>query len=597
MKRWLAGISLKNKLILMVVAFGSVPMIVMSFVSYYISRNQILDNVKAELYNRVQQNNEIISIYLEQAEQSALLFTVDEKLVEILNEEREYTRTEILHRNLEIKSLMNKYFMNIPNIFSFHLYTDKFRIVGNYADSKISSSVPPMYIPYDTFTDSALYRTAAEANGRIVWISTYNYETVYGMERFKDIKYDYRYLFSAVKQINCVEDPERIQPILVVSYKPDFFDRILKNGSDGGLPEGTLYYVTDAEGQVVYSNGEEHPGGAEDILEKITAYGDSGVQMLSGDGEKYIAAYDNLGLMDWKQTVLVPEKAYMDSVSRMPGSLLIFTIFISILSVVMAGLVARNMTRGIHLLIKGMQRLEEGEFLLHLPRSYDSEINMLIDKFNEMDGKINTLITNNYKMQIREKEAQIMALSRQLNPHFLYNTLNSINVIAINGGQREISDAIVSLSKILHNALNIKNDRCTFREELAVLKDYLYIMKLRFMDMFEVRFSIEEKLLDTKVPYFMLQPLIENAIEHGFADLERGGVIWLQAYTGQDEKRYFCISDNGQGFESQQETKFLSEGVGLANIRHRLHLIYGDEQQFLLESRPGEGTRITIILP
>lgn len=596
LKKWvwerIERISLKNRIILLVLVFGILPMLFFSSVSYFSSKRQIVENAKNNLLQNVKKNNELITNYLERVEEAALMFTIDPALEAVMNMDRPSMRTEILHRNLDIKESMNKYFLGIPKVFSTHLYTDHYRMVGNYT---ISNYKPPMYVPYDAFADSFLYEQAAEAKGRMRWIPTYRFEDAYEVPEYEGVQYNYEYLFSAVKQINCVRDESRMSPVLIISFQPSFFEDILESREELGLPEASVYYIVDEAGHVVYDSRKECLAGKSDIALRLGLLEKSGTKLVRDQGVKYLAAYDTLALMGWKQIILVPEKSYISSLSAIPRALFVISLAVSVVFLLLVSGMVNGMMKAIHLLLNGMNRLGSGEFHLHLPRTHDSEMNMLVDKFNEMDERICMLIQNNYEMHIREKEAQLAALNMQLNPHFLYNTLNTINAMALSNQQLEISRAIVSLSKMMQHTLSVEGECCRLCEEMDGLLDYFELMKFRFMDAFEVRLEIEEALMQTLVPRLIFQPLIENAIVHGFADLEKGGVILLKGQTDPDGMRSFRVEDNGRGFAGEPEGK--RSHLGICNVRHRLELLYGNKQEFHISSKTGEGTTVWFRIP
>ena len=248
--------------------------------------------------------------------------------------------------------------------------------------------------------------------------------------------------------------------------------------------------------------------------------------------------------------------------------------------------------------LEGMKQLGEGKFMLHIPETEDHDMKALVNKFNEMDTRIHTLIVENYEIKLKEKESQVMALSMQMNPHFLYNTLNTVNMMALGEGQMGISDALVRLAKMLQRTLRIRGDRWTVREELENLDDYLYIMKLRYENAFCAEVEVQEELMDTTVPFFLLQPLVENSVIHGFEDMQEGGKIKITARRGKNGKRNFVIWDNGKGMDLNRKAGTQSrEHRGLNNLKDRLSLIYGEDYFMEMGADFPHGTAVYIVLP
>ena len=630
MKNKFVEIPLRNRFFLVALLCGTLPMILFSIISYTISKKTILDNAMTDLYNVVKKNNEIIEIQLERVEEASLMFTVDETLMEVLNDEQPVKRSQLLHRNLEIKRVMDRYFLGIPGIYSYHLCTDRFLMAGNYPDATIPNYKPSMYVPYEEFLDSGLYACGAEAKGRLIWYPTYNYEEMYGLKEYRNIHYKYRYLFSAVKQINCLMGKEdgRFNPVLIVSYTPDFFENIIKSSELGAMTEA-VSYIIDEQGNLIYCQEEDEltrpltaifdsskppSAGSGDVNHNRLDTSGSGYGRIELEGTEYILAYDTQSLTGWKQLVLVPSRAFIGSMNKVPQTLLLLTLASSFLLILLLNFISGNMTRSLQVVIEGMKRMGAGEFMLRLPEPRDREARILVRKFNDMGERIHGLIVENYEIKLREKEAQIMALNLQMNPHFLYNTLNTINMMAIECGQPDISRALVSLAQMLQRTLRMKGDGCSVREELENLQDYLYIMGLRLEGAFTTHVDIQKEMLDTKVPYFMLQPLVENSITHGFEGTEEGGVLRIRGFLGPDGKREFQITDNGRGFsvwegrgEGDREGKREDyregyredhrEGLGIGNLKNRLYLMYGEGYSMEIRSESMLGTIVEIILP
>ena len=223
----------------------------------------------------------------------------------------------------------------------------------------------------------------------------------------------------------------------------------------------------------------------------------------------------------------------------------------------------------------------------------------MITKFNEMDDKIANLIDENYLTKIREREATIMSLNIQLNPHFLYNTLNVINWIAIENDQNEISKIIVSLSSMLQYTANNNEECCEFERDFEWLKRYIYIMQIRFEDRFDVKYNIDSKLMKYKVPKLFLQPFVENSIIHGFDSSEYKGVLEVNGYIDKD-KVCFCVYDNGKGIEKEKIDYIIKENkerIGISNVNNRIKLIYGKKYGVKISSELNCGTYIYIYLP
>lgn len=588
---------LNTRFFLIAILFGILPMILFSGISFVMSRKIILNNAMVNLLGTAKKNNEVIEIQLKRVEESALIFTVDKNLSEYLESIPEMKESELLHRNLNIKSVMDQYFLSIPGIFSYHLYTDRYLMVGNYPDAAIPNYKPPMYVPYEEFFRSELYRQAVEAKGKLVWIPTYHYEEMYGLEEYGQIQYDHPWLFSAVKQINCRMEAGRERPVLIVSWSPDFLGDILESSELSSL-EDAAFFLLDADRNMIYAGQEDQLAQPFDRYFPDIAETASGYEQKKIRGKEYIIAFDTQELTGWKQVIMVPVEPLIAPMEKMPQLLFFIALICSFFLSVLLKMLSGSMTKALKAVLEGMKQLGEGKFMLHIPETEDHDMKALVNKFNEMDTRIHTLIVENYEIKLKEKESQVMALSMQMNPHFLYNTLNTVNMMALGEGQMGISDALVRLAKMLQRTLRIRGDRWTVREELENLDDYLYIMKLRYENAFCAEVEVQEELMDTTVPFFLLQPLVENSVIHGFEDMQEGGKIKITARRGKNGKRNFVIWDNGKGMDLNRKAGTQSrEHRGLNNLKDRLSLIYGEDYFMEMGADFPHGTAVYIVLP
>ena len=216
-----------------------------------------------------------------------------------------------------------------------------------------------------------------------------------------------------------------------------------------------------------------------------------------------------------------------------------------------------------------------------------------------MDDKIANLIDENYVTKLREKEAIIMSLNIQLNPHFLYNTLNIINWIAIENDEKEISKMIVSLSSMLQYTAHNHEENSDFGTDLDWIKEYLYIMENRFEDKFKTYYDIDQHLNSYRVPKLFLQPFIENSIIHGFATIDNKGTLYIKGWVTEDGA-YFSVEDNGTGMDRNKIQEIMSKSskrIGMNNVNKRIQLMYGDNYGVSIESEMNRGTKILIKLP
>ena len=222
-----------------------------------------------------------------------------------------------------------------------------------------------------------------------------------------------------------------------------------------------------------------------------------------------------------------------------------------------------------------------------------------------MKSHINYLININYKTQIEQKELELKQLQNQINPHFIYNTLESIHMMAEINDDMETSIMAEYFGEIIRYSMNRRVNTVTLKEEIKIIDNYIYLQKIRFDQLFYIENMIPEELLNCEITKMIIQPLIENAIYHGLSECSGNGKIIIQG-TRVDNNLLLTISDNGIGI-SEEKLEELNDyindnnnsfnGIALRNINRRLKLNYGENYNLKIFSVEGKGTSMVLTLP
>ena len=250
--------------------------------------------------------------------------------------------------------------------------------------------------------------------------------------------------------------------------------------------------------------------------------------------------------------------------------------------------------------------MEEGNLTVHVEPAGQSEIRTMIHSFNRMVRELKASIEENEQVQQKKHQAEVRALQSQINPHFLVNTLNSIRFMAQVSkfdGIRKMAEALI---KILSCSFRGSISFYTVREELDVLDSYLYLMKIRYSDGFEVVYDIDETCLDCKVPRLILQPIVENSIVHGLAEKEDDIGHLTVRLKASGDSLIFTVEDDGRGMTEEEIRQLLThreraEGdntsIGVENVLSRLKLNFGSRYGIRMESQPGQYTKTILTIP
>ncbi|MFC4597578.1 cache domain-containing sensor histidine kinase [Cohnella hongkongensis] len=326
-------------------------------------------------------------------------------------------------------------------------------------------------------------------------------------------------------------------------------------------------------------------------------------------GHTYFISYSRSAGTGWTYLSLTPFHQIFERVIFIKELVVIVFIGIFALMIPIGIRFSRSLTRPIDSLIARMKLAEKGNFAeAHLPSADDSlmsmnEMGLLHRTFRLMVERINTLITENYANQLLIKETEFKALQAQINPHFLYNTLESINWIAKVNKQTQISSMVESLAFLLRNSISMKEEILTLGEELEVVESYVTIQKYRFEDRLLFELDVPHEWLGRRLPKLTLQPLLENAIHYALEPTIGKSRIVVRAEQSDDELRLF-VEDDGPGMPADTLERLRSgeltargKGIGLLNIDERIKLAFGERYGLRFESGPGRGTRVIVALP
>ncbi|MCI8893529.1 MAG: sensor histidine kinase [Lachnospiraceae bacterium] len=364
-----------------------------------------------------------------------------------------------------------------------------------------------------------------------------------------------------------------------------------------------LLVILDGSNHLLWSNGDAEP-----VLALLSEYAqrEGGKQELPGHrgqleeyGNHYYICQES-AYSGWRFIHMVPR----GEVERQANMFLLFLALILCLiicfSVLCMALVHRFIVYPVRKLIVVMDEVDDLEKIhMQLPVGRKDEIGLLYGTYNRLNQRISGLVLQLTETLRQDKEKEIRLLHSQLNPHFIYNTLESISWIAYEKQLPEVSRVVAGLSEILKYSIKFSDAYVTFGNELEMLENYISIQRFRFEDRFLAVYDIDETLLNYKTVKFMFQPFVENALIHGFKQKEKDCRVTIRLYD-QGEDIAAEIEDNGCGMEEVMVEQALSrytKGIGIGNLNRSLQLRFGERYQIQIDSRPGRGTRIRLRIP
>jgi len=279
------------------------------------------------------------------------------------------------------------------------------------------------------------------------------------------------------------------------------------------------------------------------------------------------------------------------------------------ISLVLAVMIAGNILRPVKSLLRGMSAFQAGDLNVQVAVESQNELGILTNTFNTMTRRIKMLIDTNKEVERLKRKSDLEALQAQINPHFLYNTLDSIVWMGEVGKSEEVVKMTSALSKLFRISISKGQEYITVKQELEHVESYLTIQKMRYGDKLDYTIKAEENLLSLRIIKIMIQPIVENAIYHGLKKMPGKGNISIHVYKDSlKEEDHLCIdvTDDGIGMEDATIDQLLSGqilsekkngGVGVYNVDQRIKLYYGEEFGIQIHSEMFEGTSVTIRLP
>ncbi len=595
---------LRTKLNIIFFSFIIIPICFLGITFYRISTDVISGFAAQNVYEIIKKNNEIIDQRLSNVVNSSLSLITDKDLFDILSALDPKDGKSKVKADTNISKILTRYFISEPKVYSCKMVT------SYYTFSPDLGNTQPGFLPFEKFGSTYIYSEAAAANGKIVWIPTYDFVEVYEQKDLENSVMEGRYVFSAVRQIDSLRfENGRIRhlnadvekPVLVIDFLPDFFNQLFENNE---IIKNSFYAVISKDGtNVTQSNLNEF--NARYLTDWVKGMGakSSGYDYIDINNEKWILSYDTSSITNWVTVVVVnPKDLTRTLLNDIKSRSIYLAIILCVISLLAAYIISVRVTNPINRMTSAAKKIGKGHFDIVIPEEGDIEFRQLISTINDMSSEIKTLINENYEVKLREKEATIGALAMQLNPHFLYNTINIINWMAIRNKQKDISTMLMSLSHMLNYTIRTKDNIVLFSDDLEWLKKYLYIMQIRFENKFTVEYGVDDGILYEKVPKLFLQPIVENIFTHAFDNITNNGLIRISAKKSKDTL-LFKVEDNGKGITEDELEKIINISednglsIGLSNVDKRIKILYGEEYGVQIESSLSKGTTVSVKIP
>lgn len=569
-----------------------VPILTIQFIGYNMNSNSLKRKIDTLMVDNLTQLSERVDLTMDVYSNLVYQIYVDDKIIENVNtllngngEGREVAFHAIYNRLQQAEK-------SVRGIRSISVICANGQSVTY--DAGTGSSIENLWDDYGDLREIAPYRDVQGMPGMLVTPTTrhkgYDGDAFYF--HISKCMYDYNNLDrGTIATIVMSVDESVLRDICAVAIAED-------------EAEYNINFITDTNGFVISYPNSFYTGIS--MNPKLTVQEFVQVTGLLKGQNTAVNKYVN-GHRGWVYYNVYNKDYMMRDIRNNQIMFILISLAAILFSSVLISYIVRRIGSSVALIIDGIDQVKEGNLNVSVALDSKDELGQIASNFNDMTGKVRNLIAEVSEAKDKQKDAEIRALEAQINPHFLYNTLDSINWMAIEKEEYGISRMLRNLGVILRYSVNRSNQMVSVTEVADWLEKYISLQQMRFNQSFRFELNVAEAAGSVRIYKLLLQPFVENAVIHGFKGMEKGGVLRVDIFLSDTGERLnIIIEDNGKGMPREMAESFnvreqavRDEGgsIGLHNAFARMDMYYGREAVWNVNSIEGMGTVITLTLP
>lgn len=565
------NLKLRKKMFLIYVCTALIPLVCLTYYSYTMSKKQLEEQQYKTLESTIEQTNQNLQ-----------------------NKLKNYSAiTSYIYINDPLRNYLSTHYTNdIEYIDAYHYINQLFKgilALNSDVDSAViytaNSTLPSdgefiQHITKETVQQN-WFKNIMKSSGQIQISPVY-------------LNKDRKYIFSVSRKLNfsSIEYPYGI--LIINIPENELYSLIEKNN------EKQTIYITDEHGTVLSAKEKKVIGKP---IKKLIPLNDISINE-KGSFTTTLANKESLVVYakmknGWVTYAIVPVTRFLKDTHKTTFEILSFALISAVIALLLIYITTRFFMRRIEWLYQAFRRVEKGDFNFQPGMFSNDEIGLLSKAFANMAKQLKQLIQENYEKEVLKKEAEMNMMQAQINPHFLYNTLSSISSLALINKDVKIYQMVQHLSKFYRTSLSKGKNIITIKDEIELTKHYVYIQQTRFQDLIHLHYDIDEALNDCQTVKLILQPFVENSINHGMNEELQQIEITIRCYQ-KGHLIYLEIKDNGSGMNQETVTELETSkaiGYGIRNVNERIKLFFGDQYGVHIESKKDEGTKVQIVLP
>ena len=585
----------------LIVYYTLFSLIVLSIGSYY-SYSNIMNILQKQneryMLQQFRQADYNINSVVNDADRLSKFFIQNDDVQKLISTSMTTSDIDAVNLKNSILNRIGDFIFNYDYVNSIYLYTNNGVAIGGsttriFCQENKNSDIK--------FYSSEFFKNTVEAFPKSVFYGGI-YESIYN----ENIEDSNTHLISIARSVKPVLETSKTATI-VVNIDERYIASIYSATSDAN---GGDIYIVNEKGEIISSREGKNIGEISQMASHLFSGADIDSYVYNKNGSSTQVSFYKQKSTNWYLVSEVPLRIFgQDAVTIQKSMVIVFLLSILVIFIVSFYWLGK-ITRPLNKLSEKMHSMSSGQLGLQFSKIPKNEFGIVIQRFNEMSLSIVELLDKNNRIQEEKRNLEIEALQTQINPHFIYNTLNMIKWMAAVIKAKNIVDSIVALGNILKPVFRSTEPICTLKEEIEYLDNYLKIMNWRFENSIQFNFRIDDALMGCLLPRFILQPIIENSITHGLKNGLNSIAIDIEAVICEEHIE-INVSDTGCGINSEILSEIRADlsspalsprtenqgSIGLNNVNRRIKLHFGEKYGVFIESAEGRGTKVNIHLP
>lgn len=596
--------SLRFKLFSAFVVFIIIPLFVLGIAAYVFISDMIEKKYSQQTELTLRALSENVNFILREMNK-VTDSTIASKALQELWTKREYADSDLSRADyfLELNQIQRDFrdlLINHPSVSYAFMYTFKEdRFIPIYSKTSFTA------LPFEDFRRQPIYREVMERAGEPKWVGPYEYPDLTGYDPvFTQIR--------VVKDIATLKD----QGILLVQVKNSGLESLFRYYRFNQEKYDARFFIVNDAGLVLFDSNDDLNGqNLNRYTNGLPLDGRYHSKRSSFSGEDSVISGMSLGNENWHLVSVTSWSSLSTEIMQYARWVAVISGALVVLALVFLLFFVNRIVRTIIRTVRFMRRVENGELHIRIDESGNDELRLLGRGLNSLIERVSELLGRVKQEQEQKNRAEMLVLQAQIKPHFLFNTLESINVLAVQNEGKKVSQMVLRLANILRISFQGKEE-IPLRQEVEHLQSYLEIQKFRFTDLFEYEIDVPEALMNCHIQKLTLQPLVENCIQHGFDGIRHTGLIRIRAEAAAG-RLILTVEDNGVGIpnEALANFQYLSRdeaspldgrretreperrGLGVRSVADRIRIQYGKEYGLFICSSPEGGTMIKCVIP